>query len=118
LQQPLVGVFVSPPITLDLGSPKLRIVLRPGRVLRATVPETPVHEHRYARRSEDDVRLTSDTGYRPAVDSVPQARRVERFAHAKFDLRVPRLLPTHPTANIRCRFKRHHATHSVTEGWR
>ena len=35
--------------------PERRAVLRPGRVERARMPETPVHKHRHPQRGEDEV---------------------------------------------------------------
>jgi hypothetical protein len=54
-----VGIGVSGPVGLDLFTPKVGIALRPGSMLRTTMPKTPVDEDGDATTREDDVDDTS-----------------------------------------------------------
>lgn len=48
-------VHVSTTVCLDLLPPPVGVSLRPGAMLRATVPEAPVYEYRYPLTREGDV---------------------------------------------------------------
>jgi hypothetical protein len=50
-----VSVSVSCAVSLDLPAPPLAVAVRPSGVIRTSVPEASVHEHRYSFAWEDDV---------------------------------------------------------------
>lgn len=99
--QAFVSVTITPLIALDLGSPEFSIALGPRCVLRASVPEAPVHEDSDLRPSEQDVGFPPDSFQRFAMHSVPKSCRMQSSAKRHLDFGVPAPLPAHPRTDLR-----------------
>jgi len=118
-----VRVAVSANIGLDLLSPPHCVGLRPGRVLRASVPEATVYEDGHFGGYEGEVGATTCFGKRP-IHAEPQARSVDRrpnselalgvasrrCLHAAPRLRAGCLRPRRPVAARSFRFRGHRPT--------
>lgn len=86
----VAGEFESPPG----GVPGWR-----GLVLRAPVPEAPVHEHREARPREDDVGASTAHAWKGSIDAVAQAPSMELAPEPHLWLGVTPPLTCHPAGD-------------------
>jgi len=94
--QSSVRVSIPAAVLRELGSPERSIRLRAGRVQRTAVPEATIHEHRDARRPEDDVRLATHAGDDAAMDAEPQPETVKFRPEFELWSCIPPTSRTHP----------------------
>lgn len=78
--KPIVRIGVSSHVRLDLRTPEIRVLLRPGRMGWAAMPKTPVNEDCDARRSEDEIRNSTRLDEDWDVDPIPQSTCVQLTA--------------------------------------
>lgn len=90
-----IRIDVSAPVAFDLLPPEVRVVPRPGRMLRATVPKTTVDEDRHTRGPEHDVRLPANALHWAPVNPVPQPGAMQQLAQGNLDPGVTALLAAH-----------------------
>jgi hypothetical protein len=88
-------------IPLDLRAPPLRVRCRPGRVLRAAVPETTVYEDGDVRRTEDDVGRASESENHPTRHAIAKAASVKLTPNQQLGPRVAPALTRHLGAHAR-----------------
>ena len=104
LSESFIGVPVASLVSVDLCSPVGAVLLWPGPMDRATMPEAAVDEDRYAFPRENDVDLSANTGENASLHAVPEPPSVQR--RSKMHFRLCSLLPssTHsrPCGRGRC----------------
>lgn len=95
-----VRVGVPRTIGLDLLAPEICIALRPGAVLRATVPETAIDEDGYPCTGENDVGGAPQPGQNWHLETITEALGVQGLTEA--DLRSRAFLPHagYPAAGV------------------
>ena len=74
--EPGIGVGVPLSGSFNLVPPPLCIRFRPSSVLKATVPEAPVHEYGNPLCPENDVCPTTQAGHGSNADPVSEAMTV------------------------------------------
>lgn len=82
LRQLVILASITSDVLLKLASPPSRVVLRSGSMLRATVPEATVDEHRDPSSSKGHIGGSRHT---PQVHPVPEAELVQLTPKRKFD---------------------------------
>lgn len=96
VDEALGGIEVSLAVAFDLGGPVPAIDFVPApAMIRAPMPEAPIHEHRNTDWAEDDVCSPAEGGHGAAVDAVPKAHPVELAPKRKLRHRVLVLLGAH-----------------------
>jgi hypothetical protein len=88
-RQFLIGIAISRHIRLDLRAPPFAIVLRPGAVLWASVPETSVDKYCRSRRGKNDIHRPLATHEQTLMKPEPQPPRMQH----RTDLPFPRIVP-------------------------
>lgn len=84
-------------ICLDLLAPPGAVRRGPSAVVRAPVPEAPIHEHCDTFSEEDDVGATPDARRWPTMNSISEAPSVEFLAESNLARSVPLLRRLHTT---------------------
>ena len=100
--QMVVGVTVAALVRLDLLPPPDGVLLGPGAVLGAPMPEASVHENSDARTREGDVGLPAKPGER-VVDAEAKSLAVEERTQSGLGCRIAPALLLHPSERIRRR---------------
>lgn len=95
LRKTPIGVPVSSLVRFELLAPELGVVLGPGRMLWAPMPEAAIDEDRHPCRPEDDVRTTSNVGQHGPVDAVTKAGGVQGAPQPDLSRGVPSPRPRH-----------------------
>lgn len=99
----------------QLRPPVVGVALRQRRMLRTTVPEAAVYEHRYPPSWEDDVRPTAPT-YRSEVDPVPHPGGVQQTSYGQLRRRIPAAVSAHRPPRPLVTGPRHSCTVTPTAG--
>lgn len=100
LREPFVSVEVTRVVDTELGAPPLRVRRGPRSMLRASVPEAAVHEHRHSGAREGDVDAPAGTPRDGVRHSVPVSGGVKQSSHSKLGNVVPALERAHPTRDL------------------
>ena len=95
-----VRIGVAAPVALDLRPPPLGVLLRPGAVLGAPVPEAPVDEDRNPKPGKGDVGAAPEVR-QGIVDPKAEPAAVEQRAKSGLCSGVPLSLRLHATQGIR-----------------
>ena len=95
-----VGRPISSHVRLELLRPPLLVRLREGCVLRATMPETAVDEHRDPLAREGDIGPRSTQSRDTQVDPVAETAAVELPAQSHLGVRIPVSHARHPFRNL------------------
>ena len=82
-----IGVPVASLILVDLCSPVGSVLLWPGPVGRATMPEAAVDENCHAFPRENNIDLSVNTGENASLYTVPEPPSMQRRSETHFRLR-------------------------------
>lgn len=96
----MVSLTVSRAVPEDLRSPPGLVVLRPGRVQWATMPEAPVHEHRDLGRPKDNIGSATQLVQWSHIYRVANPKTVDEGTQGHLRLGVTTTHPTHATAGL------------------
>jgi hypothetical protein len=77
LVQPLICINIPGPIGFDFVSPEIGIALRPGSMLRTTMPKAAVNEDCYSGGGEDDIGDASGLRQYRHLQAITKASGVE-----------------------------------------
>ena len=96
LLESFIGVPVASLVSLDLCSPVGGVLLWPGPMDRATMPEAAVDEDRHTFPGENDIDLSANTGENASLHAVPESASMQR--RSEMHLRLRSSLPSgaHP----------------------
>jgi hypothetical protein len=99
LRESPVGVTVTPSVRLNLLSPELCVVHRPGRMVGTPVPKAPVDHHYNSGSPKDEIGSSTEPLKDLTVYQVAEATPVQDPAQFELGLRIARIRPAHPVAD-------------------
>lgn len=96
----LIGFQVPRDISKQLGIPPRAVPLRPGAVLRTTVPKATVNENHHPACRECQVRTPARKAGQRLIDSIPESTSVQNLPKRNLGLSVLRTLPGHSGGSL------------------
>jgi hypothetical protein len=100
-REPGISIRVSKLVRSDLGFPELAIRSRHRSVLRTSVPEAAVDEHRNALGAEHDIRSSAKSGQDCTVKPISKPEPVQLVSQCKLRACVSQTDTLHPRESFR-----------------